>query len=532
MTLAPTETQSPSVLVVIVNYRTSQLTVDCLQSLQDEVERFPSIKVAVVDNLSGDHSVEQIQAAIADKNWQSWVSLVPADKNGGYSYGNNVAIRPALASENPPNYILLLNPDTVIRPNAIASLVQFMEAHPQAGIAGSRLEDPDGTPQQSAFRFPTIWSEFDGGLQLGLVTKLLEKWVVAPPVSKVNCRTEWVAGASMIIRREVFKKVGLMDEDYFLYFEEVDFCLQSDRQGWEGWYVPESRVVHLVGQSSGVTTPTSQPKRLPKYWFESRQRYFVKNHGWWYGFIADTVWLIGYLLWLVRSQIQQKPYNDAPQRLQDFWANSLWMQAYFQLKQAFQKKLKQNSAIASSKTDSFPQKAELTLWQQIQEDWIVHDRDWTRPGFRAVAVQRFGVWRMTVEPKLLRAPLTVIYRFLYRFVRNVYGIELPYTVKLGRRVIFEHQHGIVIHGGCVIGDDCIIRQGVTLGNRSLDRPFDAPQLGNRVNIGAGAKILGKVQLGDDVNIGANAVVLGDVEAGKTAVGIPAKVINSSVPKNA
>ncbi|MFM7574597.1 MAG: glycosyltransferase, partial [Snowella sp.] len=187
MSLVPTETQFPSVLVVIVNYRTSQLTVDCLQSLEDEVEKFPSIKVVVVDNLSGDNSVEQIQSAIAANHWQSWVSLVPADQNGGYSYGNNVAIRPALASKNPPDYVLLLNPDTVIRPKAIASLVEFMEAHPQAGIAGSRLEDPDGTPQRSAFRFPTIWSELDGGLSLGLVTKLLEKWVVAPPVSNINC---------------------------------------------------------------------------------------------------------------------------------------------------------------------------------------------------------------------------------------------------------------------------------------------------------------------------------------------------------
>ena len=126
MTLAPTEAQFPSVLVVIVNYRTSQLTIDCLQSLEAEVEKFPSIKVVVVDNLSGDDSVAQIQTAIATKNWQSWVSLISADKNGGYSYGNNVAIRPALASENPPDYVLLLNPDTVIRPKAIASLVQFM----------------------------------------------------------------------------------------------------------------------------------------------------------------------------------------------------------------------------------------------------------------------------------------------------------------------------------------------------------------------------------------------------------------------
>lgn len=169
---------------------------------------------------------------------------------------------------------------------------------------------------------------------------------------------------------------------------------------------------------------------------------------------------------------------------------------------------------------------ELGLWQQIKEDWIAHGRDWTKPGFLAVAVQRFGVWRMQVEPKLLRAPLSVLYRSLYRKIRNTYGIDLPYTVKLGRRVIVEHQGAIVIHGYCTIGDDSIIRQGVTLGNRYLDKPLESPQLGDRVNVGAGAKILGGVSLGDDVNIGANAVVLSDIPAGQTAVGIPAKIIGS------
>ena len=169
----------------------------------------------------------------------------------------------------------------------------------------------------------------------------------------------------------------------------------------------------------------------------------------------------------------------------------------------------------------------LGLWQQIQEDWIAHGRDWTKPGFRAVAVQRFGVWRMKVEPKLLRAPLSILYRSLYRKIRNTYGIDLPYTVKLGRRVVIEHQSAIIIHGYCTIGDDCIIRQGVTLGNRYLDKPLESPQLGDRVNVGAGAKILGKVNLGDNVNTGANAVVLSDVPAGQTAVGIPAKILAST-----
>lgn len=166
----------------------------------------------------------------------------------------------------------------------------------------------------------------------------------------------------------------------------------------------------------------------------------------------------------------------------------------------------------------------LSLWQQIQEDWDAHGRDWTKPGFRAVAIQRFGVWRMTLGSKWLRAPFSIVYRMLYRKVRNTYGIDLPYSVQLGRRVVIEHQGAIILHGDSVIDDDCIIRQGVTLGNRHLNRPFDAPKLGKRVNVGAGAKILGNVTIGDDAVIGANAVVIKDVPAGHTAVGIPAKIL--------
>lgn len=168
----------------------------------------------------------------------------------------------------------------------------------------------------------------------------------------------------------------------------------------------------------------------------------------------------------------------------------------------------------------------LSLRQQILEDWIAHGRDWTKPGFRAVAVHRFGVWRMKIHFKLWRSPFSILYGMLFRKIRNTYGIELPYTVELGRRVIIEHQGAIVIHGYCAIGDDSIIRQGVTLGNRYLERPFEAPKLGKRVNVGAGAKIFGNVTVGDGANIGANAVVLLDVPPGATAVGIPAKIINA------
>jgi serine O-acetyltransferase len=171
-----------------------------------------------------------------------------------------------------------------------------------------------------------------------------------------------------------------------------------------------------------------------------------------------------------------------------------------------------------------PIAASPSLLAQLKEDYLAHGRDWTKPGFRAVAVHRFGVWRMTIRNKLLRAPFSVLYRMMFRRVRNVYGIELPYTVQLGRRVIVEHQSGIVIHGNSVIGDDSIIRQGVTLGNKTMDRPFDAPMLGRGVNVGAGAKILGAVMVGDGATVGANAVVVRNVPAGAVAVGIPAQII--------
>jgi serine O-acetyltransferase len=160
----------------------------------------------------------------------------------------------------------------------------------------------------------------------------------------------------------------------------------------------------------------------------------------------------------------------------------------------------------------------------VQEDLKAHDGDWTRPGFQALLVYRFGVWRMTIRTKLCRAPFSVLWRALFVAVRNFYGIELPFTARIGRRVIFEHQHGIVVHGHSEIGDDCIIRQGVTLGIRRLDRLNEAPVLGRGVNVGAGAKLLGHIVVGDHAEIGANAVVLDDVPAHALAIGVPARVI--------
>lgn len=311
-------------LVVIVNYRTSSLTIDCLRSLVSEVQSLPGMRVAVADNASGDGSAEHIAAAIAKEGWSEWASFVPLDRNGGFAFGNNALIRPVLQSTNPPPYFLLLNPDTIVRPGALKPLVDFMDTHPDAGIAGSRLEDPDGTPQESAFRFHNILTELDFGWRTGFISKLLANWAVAPPISQEICQTDWVAGASMIVRREVFEKIGLMDEAYFMYCEEMDFCLQANKAGWSCWYVPESRVVHLVGQSSGVTDPKKPPKRLPTYWFDSRRRYFIKNYGFLYTALTDVCWASGFAAWRVRRAVQGKPDRDPPNYLKDFLLNSVF----------------------------------------------------------------------------------------------------------------------------------------------------------------------------------------------------------------
>ena len=314
--------QPPYLLVAIVNYRTAKLTINCLHSLANEVKTVPGTQVVIVDNNSGDRSVEQIEQVIADEGWSEWASVLASEHNGGFAFGNNLVMRSALNSQNPTPYFLLLNPDTLVRERSLKVLVDFMEQHPEVGIAGSRLEDPDGTPQCSAFRFHTLLSELDSALRLGIVSKLLAKWITAPPVKDTAYQTDWVAGASMIVRRQVVETAGLMDEDYFLYYEEVDFCLQASKSGWSCWYVPESRVVHLVGQSSGVTNTKIPPKRLPSYWFDSRRRYFLKNHGWLYTALTDLVWLLSFSLWRCRRFIQRKPDNDPPYLLKDFLGNS------------------------------------------------------------------------------------------------------------------------------------------------------------------------------------------------------------------
>ena len=239
-------------LVVIVNYRVAQLTIDCLHSVAEEIGRVPGMQVAVCENGTGDDSAERIQKAIDDNGWRAWCTLTAINPNLGFTGGNNAILRPAMQSDDPPQYFLLLNADTIVRPNAFKALVDFMDQHPNVGIAGCRLEQPDGMTQRSAFRFQSPASEFEASIRLGLVTRLLKKWMVAPPVRNETFETDWVSGACMMIRKEVFRDVGFLDEGLYTYFDDCDFCFNARKAGWSTWYVPTGHVLHLKGQSTGV----------------------------------------------------------------------------------------------------------------------------------------------------------------------------------------------------------------------------------------------------------------------------------------
>jgi N-acetylglucosaminyl-diphospho-decaprenol L-rhamnosyltransferase len=289
--------KNPITWIITINYRTADLVIESLRALALQKAALGGGRVVVVDNASGDGSGEKISHAIQFENWSSWISFVQADRNGGFAFGNNIGFTQALSAADHVDYILLLNPDSLARQGAIERLVNFMDLHSHVGIAGSRLENIDGDIECSAHTFHSPISELLEGARLSFLSKYLSAYEVTPPLRDEAHRCDWVSGSSMIIRRKVIEDIGVMDEGFFLYFEEVDFFQRAAKAGWQTWYVPESIVMHIEGASTGIKST----KRRPAYWYNSRRRYFVKHYGVTGLITADLLLSIGRLsFWLRR----------------------------------------------------------------------------------------------------------------------------------------------------------------------------------------------------------------------------------------
>lgn len=307
---ASPEAAAQTIAAVIVNYNMAANIIEHLDALVAECAHFPNSKIYVVDNASPNGDAALLLALAARPEYRTVLRVIANPENSGFARGNNIALREAFGADDKPDLVYLLNPDAYVRPGALKSLVAFLATHPKAGLAGSRLEHPDGSPQISAFRFFSAASEFESAARTGVISRLLSARRVAPPQTDETRAVEWVCGASTLIRRAVLDAVGLFDEAYFLYYEETDFMLQAARRGFETWYVPESRVVHLVGRSTGVIDGKAASKAPPGYWFESRAHYFRKNHGALYAAFADAAWLAGSALYLARAALSGR--SDGP----------------------------------------------------------------------------------------------------------------------------------------------------------------------------------------------------------------------------
>lgn len=302
--------------IIILNYRTPELTVACLASLEREIDR--SMRVLVVDNDSRDGSAEYIARAIESHGYGAWAELLRSPVNGGFAAGNDFGIR-ALEADA----YLLLNSDTLVQPGAIARLLEAMELHPEAGIIGPQLLTPSGETDPSYFRDPAPPTELLRSARVGVLGRALARFEPTLPTPRSAIEPDWIAFACALIRREVIERVGLLDEGYFMYFEDVDYCRRARAAGFKVLYWPDAKVVHLRGGSSHVTTAEEQRKRAPRYYYEARARYYAKFYGRKGLWLANGLWHLGRCISLSRELIGNAKPQHREREAQDIWINAL-----------------------------------------------------------------------------------------------------------------------------------------------------------------------------------------------------------------
>ena len=309
-----------TLLTVILNWRTADMTLQSAEAALRAMQGIPGA-LTIVDNDSGDGSFEKLAAAVAARGWdkgETPVRVIQSGHNGSFGAGNNVGIRAGLPLGARPDYIYILNSDAFPDVGAIRALYDHLNANPATGFAGSYIHGDDGIAHRTAFRFPSIASEFESSVRFGPISRLLARYIVAQPNPEVTTRVDWLAGASIMMRQDVLDRIGLFDEAFFLYFEETELCHRAAAAGFPTDYVRSSSVVHIGSVSTGMKSWA----RMPDYWFDSRLYYFTKVHGRAYAVLATGALILGSALWRLRLLIQRKDKGDPPRFLRDLMAHA------------------------------------------------------------------------------------------------------------------------------------------------------------------------------------------------------------------
>lgn len=270
-----------SLAVVIINYRTPQYTIDCLASLEPERTDVPGLRVVLVENASGDDSADCISAAITRRGWDDWVEILPQTRNLGFAGGNNAALDYLGTEPNPPEFILLLNSDTLVRRGCLRTSLRRMADETGIGALSCMLRNRDGSVQNVCRKFATPLRETCRALGLPYKLPRLFHWAELEDAGwnrETTARdVEWIGGAYMMIRTAMLRQIGNLDTAFFFYGEDTEFCHRAWRHGWRVFFDPAGEIVHFGGGSSD---PTRLPdrRRLVLAW-KARLLVQKKCHG-------------------------------------------------------------------------------------------------------------------------------------------------------------------------------------------------------------------------------------------------------------
>ena len=258
---------NPRVAVIILNFRTPEITIDCLKTIASEAEANPGMSVTVLDNASGDESVAKISAAILAHGWSNgWLEFRPLDKNLGFAGGNNLIMREKMALNPSPEYLLLLNSDTLVRPGCISTCLRIMENDPRIGALSCMLRNHDGSVQNVCRKFPTPLRESLRSLGLPWFLPRLFAWADLEDKGwdreKTARDVDWISGAFFMGRTSALRKAGLMDEEFFFYGEDCEWCHRIRKNGWRIRFDPTAEIVHLGGGSSDSTRLVNRRKDI------------------------------------------------------------------------------------------------------------------------------------------------------------------------------------------------------------------------------------------------------------------------------
>ena len=293
--------------IIIVSWNVADLLRDCLRSI-DAGRGELDLEVIVVDSASTDDSVAMVKREFP------WVNLMACDENVGFPRGNNLGLEQANG-----RYILLLNPDTVVLDDALSKMMTTMQENPEVGVLGCQLLNSDGTVQSSRRRFPTITTAFFESTWLETVApkNVLERYYAQDlPDDAVN-DVDWVMGACMLVPHPVVDTVGGMDEAYFMYSEELDWCRRIKDSGWRVVYYPEAKIIHYVGQSSDQAVVARHIN-----FQQAKLRYFRKYNGRFTALVLRLFLLLNYSWQLILEAVKGLLGHKRPlrrQRVQAYW---------------------------------------------------------------------------------------------------------------------------------------------------------------------------------------------------------------------